>query len=484
MREDREVLARLVVPVAIAADIAHLRQIVHPGDDQRRCRSECRSAGKRPVQRGDIGTQAVVGRRVGQRGVDRQRDTAVGESAVIVAEPQVVARFQLFIGVIGADQPVERVVECRAVEAEFLREGLEFTRAGIGAGGTVQQVDLRVVGVRTLEVRIFAIAGDRGQRHIAEIPVHFARNAPVFGLALVGAAGRHVDIAVESRLRQPARILPEPEQDRDDRIVGAGEGGAAFGAVVPVEPGRYACERRKFGLDEGCGAARLVLVRIIANEADAEIAGRFEQQLAAHEIAVAVVDPHIVDDIVVEAVALEIDAVDPRGDRIAQRRVDSGFDLDRVVIAIGEGAVAREFELGRGGVDVDEAGRGVAAAQRALRAAEDLDPVERSEFGQRIARARTIDAVDEDRDRAFEAGVVADRTNATNTGRTIGFVTGRGDQQRRRDLVEVANVGHARFLEHFARHCRDRDRNVGQRLFAALRAHDDDIAAIDFGIVD
>ena len=484
VREEREVLALLVVAIAGAADVADLREVVHPSDDQRGGGAKCRRTSQRAVDRGDVGAEAVVGRRIGQRRVDGQRNAAVGEGAVVIAEPQIVTRFQLFIGVIGADQPVERVVEGRPVQAEFLGERLELARASIRPRRAIKQVDLRVVGVRTLEVRIFAIAGDRGQRDIAEIPVDLARKTPVFRLAVIGPPGGDVDIAVEGRLAQCARVLTETEQDRHDRIVRAGQRRTADRTVEAVETGRNTREWRKARLDEGRGAAGFFLLRIIAYQADAEVAVRLEQQLAADEVAVAIVDADVVHDIVVETVALEIDAVDPRGDRIAERRVDPGLDLDRVVIAIGESAVAGEFELGRGGVDVDQAGRRVTAAQRALRAAQDFDAVERPEFGHRIARTRPVDTVDEDRDRAFEAGVVADRTNATNTRGAIGFVAGRGDQQRRRHLVEVANIRDARLFEQFARDRRNRDRDIGQSLFAALRANDDDAAAIDIGGID
>jgi hypothetical protein len=96
-------------------------------------------------------------------------------------------------------------------------------------------------------------------------------------------------------------------------------------------------------------------------------------------------------------------------------------------------------------------------------------------------RARTIYAVDKDSDRAFEAGVVADGADTADTRRTVRFVTGRRNQQRGRDLVEVANVGHSGALERFGGHG---DRHVGQDLLAPLRGYDDDIAIPDICIVD
>ena len=69
-----------------------------------------------------------------------------------------------------------------------------------------------------------------------------------------------------------------------------------------------------------------------------------------------------------------------------------------------------------------------------------------AEFGQADAGARAIDAVDEHADRAFEAGVVADRADAADAGDgRAGFGRGRGDEQRRRNLVELADVGRAAY---------------------------------------
>src|SRR3546814_14856765 len=70
------------------------------------------------------------------------------------------------------------------------------------------------------------------------------------------------------------------------------------------------------------GAAAFLFARcIIGDQADRQRVGRFEQQLAAKEIAVAVVDVAVVVHIVQEAVALHPYAVDARGERVADRPV-------------------------------------------------------------------------------------------------------------------------------------------------------------------
>ena len=146
--------------------------------------------------------------------------------------------------------------------------------------------------------------------------------------------------------------------------------------------------------------------------------------------------------------------------------------------------MAAEGEFGLRGVDRDQAGGGIAAAQRALRPAQDFDPVERAELAQRIARTRAVDPVDEHRDRAFEPGVVAHGADAADTRGAVGFIAGRGDQQRGRDLGQFADVVGARTLELFGGNRVDRDRDIGKHLRAALRGHDDHVGIHHIGVLD
>src|SRR5215210_4756100 len=96
---------------------------------------------------------------------------------------------------------------------------------------------------------------------------------------------------------------------------------------------------------------------------------------------------------------------------------------------------------------MDEARRSVAAEQGALRTAQHLDPLDLAQFVEADAAARAIDAVDEHGDRAFEARIVADRADAADTGRAVAFTAGRGDEQRRGELVQLTDVGRAAVLQ-------------------------------------
>src|SRR3546814_11483364 len=100
-------------------------------------------------------------------------------------------------------------------------------------------------------------------------------------------------------------------------------------------------------------------------------------------------------------------------------------------------AGAAEFKGGLLRIDADQAGRRVAAAERALRAALHLDPVDFAEFVEADARTRAIDAVDEAGDRTFQAGVVADGADAADARRAIGLRSGPRDEHP----PERTNVG-------------------------------------------
>ena len=62
--------------------------------------------------------------------------------------------------------------------------------------------------------------------------------------------------------------------------------------------------------------------------------------------------------------------------------------------------------------------------------------------------------------------------------RRAAFGGGRGDQQRGRHLVQLADVGRARVLQRLGGDGGDRDRHVRKRLVAARRG-DDDVARVD-----
>ncbi len=332
--------------------------------------------------------------------------------------------------IIAADQPVEPVLEGRALQAQLLREGLELA---IGVGIAIEQVGRRIIIVAIIGRLVVAIGCDAGQLRAAQIIVDLAGDAPVLELAGIVAARRDADLPPIGVLRIGRRAIGETRaqrgKQRDDAV------GRAGGETARARAGFLA------DIDIDGGAAALVMIGIVGDQADGEIVVRLEEDLAAQEIAIAVVG--VADraagrvDQRQEAVALRPDAFEARGDRAADRAGDAGGGMPVIIIAVGQLAGRAEIEAGRLGDDVDEAGRRVAAKQGALRPAQHFDALDLAQIGEGRAGARAIDAVDEHRDRAFQARIVADRADAADARDAVCLGAGRDDEQRRRELVEA-----------------------------------------------
>ena len=293
--------------------------------------------------------------------------------------------------VIAAHQPVELAAERLAVEAQLLREGLELAAA---LRAEIEDVGQAVIGIGRLGVVIVAIGGDRRQLDAAQVPVDLARKTPVLGLAGIGAVGAGRDAARigvvvareilrEGRARDPG----QHRRHRRARCDQPGIGRRDIGIGLRHVGGRI----------DG-GAAILLAIAIVADQPDGEIGARLEQQLAADEIAVAIVDVPPGIHIVIEAVALRIEPVEAERDLLGERPRHRALQAPRVVIAIGRLGHAAKGELRPLGGDAEHAGRGVAPAQRALRPAQHFDALDLAQIVQAQAGARAVDAVDEGRD--------------------------------------------------------------------------------------
>ncbi len=388
-------------------------------------------------------------------------DQAVGVARIIRAVGEIVLEPQLLVREIAADQPVEAIAERIALEPQLLREGVEAVER---AAVIVAKQDVEIVEVRVLPTGIFvvAIGGDRGQFGPAEILDDFTRGAPVVDVAVIIAARRDRGVAVE-------RVVVD---DRAQAALDKGDGRRSLGHRAAARDGIVRRQERR-------AAAFLAAPRHVADQPNRQIIARLEQQLPANQRATAVVDVAARNHVVKKAVAPHPDAVDAGGDIVGNRPGRADLDPTQVVIADVDLAADFGLEARLGGDDRNEAGRSVAAEQSALRSAQHLDPVERAELGQADAGARAIDAVDEDADRAFEAGVVADGADAADTGDArAGLGRGRGDEQRRGDLVELADIAGAGQFELLRGDRADGHRHVGQRLVAPSRG-DDDVAGVD-----
>ena len=302
------------------------------------------------------GVAAGVERRRQQRLASRadQRDVGVlaQQGAVGVEDP--------VAGDVAADQPED--VLARAFQVDFLGDRFDVALGVLDQDfvGRAAPVELRVA----LEL---VVAGQRDQLHVAaDIPVdpHLA------GVEVVVLAQRPADADPGADVG-PAHGLPSPVGLVGlGRGVGGDVGGQARGVERAAGGGRReadALRRHGVGLVAPGGQRNV----------DRERVGRLDRQRGAAAIAVdlplalaaSVADlPALVAVLGAEGQA----ALDAVGDRTA----DIALEVAGLVVA--DLAADRRLEvLGRlAGDEVDQAGGGVAAIERALRPLQHLDPLQ------------------------------------------------------------------------------------------------------------
>jgi hypothetical protein len=123
-------------------------------------------------------------------------------------------------------------------------------------------------------------------------------------------------------------------------------------------------------------------------------------------------------------------------------------------------------------VEGDRADAGVAAEERALRAAQHLDAFHVEHGADDRAHARNVGAVEEDGD-AWLDRRVARRADAANGEAHVGRLRTLCDAEVRSDLRQAFDVDHIVPLERVARKSGNGDRNVLNVLGALLRGNDD-----------
>jgi hypothetical protein len=162
-------------------------------------------------------------------------------------------------------------------------------------------------------------------------------------------------------------------------------------------------ESREIAVDQRQDVS-LLLLRIVADQADLDIVARLDQHLAANAQVVVVLRLAVVVKVGEVAVAMRIG--DAQADRhlVGDQRRRGGY-AELVVVVIAQRTLGRQFgveaRLARG--DVDRAGRGVLTEQRALRSMQHFDLLQVDEVELGLAGARIIDAVEIEADTIFEA---------------------------------------------------------------------------------
>src|SRR3546814_66001 len=278
--EQRPVAIVLIIAVVDAAAIIEPVEQIERREDVGPRRA-ARAADRQRSRTG--GGAERVGRRIEEIEPAARDDAATRETAVVIAEAQIVANGQPLVGIEAADQPVELAVERLALQAQFLGEGMELA-IGVGIVGAIEDIDRAVIEIAGLARPIFAIAGDRGQLGAAEIIVDLARKAVILGLAGIAAARGDRDVAAVA-LAEGAGVLPHVGEHLDDAVLIV-----ADRCARRIGQARRIVEAADIGIDavvdiDG-GAAALVAEGIVGDQAHRQRVGRLEQQLPAQEIAV------------------------------------------------------------------------------------------------------------------------------------------------------------------------------------------------------
>ena len=278
--------------------------------------------------------------------------------------------------------------------------------------------------------------------------------------------------AAQCQSAEPSAALRRQEFAAGKR---ADEGGVGVEEAV-VQPAGQAAQHAG-----GIGLAQLLLQtgaivifpEIIGHGVDRGVFGRLPADAAADGIKVAAVNTGVVEHVGAEAVALQIGASHAHGQRVGDRQVEHALEAQRVVIAILGFASGMDAVQLRLGVDeVDHAAGGVAAEQRALRAAQHFDALQIEEFGFEQAGGEQRHAFGVDGRGAIAGHAHAKIADPADGEAGTGEVAlGEGDVGQRQ--LDVERVVDLLTLQRAGVERGHRDRHVLQALCGALRGHHD-----------
>ena len=388
-------------------------------------------------------------RRPGQLAVARDRTVAtaaIAEIVVVAAELEVPARVIDRIAVVRI-KAAERIFELRPRSEQLHFLGERFI---IIVEHEAHQIDRRAVEIGEAARLHRAPRGDRAQGQVAEravpdIPVERQRMP------------RHLEIGTDRALRR--------------NLIGAGAIGEDIG---PNEPPERRREGRADRADREHRRRALVVADVIS-VTRREIARRFPQDIGARgdlahppEIAPRRGIVPIAALIVARIAELDLDVAD-RG------QIDADAALKLVPLAVAQPDLAAELAGRLLRDEVDRAADRILAVERALRAAQHLDPLQIDGIERRAGRFRDRHAVEIEPDRliAREAGIRRRREPAHRDHRTEAVADRLVDLDIGDHRLRIVDGLHPGAFERRVGQSGHRDRHVDQPLFAALRGHHD-----------
>ena len=230
------------------------------------------------------------------------------------------------------------------------------------------------------------------------------------------------------------------------------------------------------------GVCVLVLLRVVVAVVELERIARSPHQRRADGLVLHLARFPAERQVVEVAVALPVCARDLECELLAHRDVDVAVELLVVIVAVAEAHAAAELRLRTLPGDVDDAGDRVAAEQRALRAAQDLDALQIDGLEHRAGIRADEHAVDDDADRGIEVlldvgGADAADRDRRRTARSLLQVV---DDDVGRRVGEVLQIDIEAPVELGLAHRADRGAEVLQVLLALARSHHDFLKSARF----
>ena len=311
----------------------------------------------------------------------------------------------------------------------------ERNQAGAVVAGAKERRAVATVNVTAVERFGGFVAGDRVQRHRAEVPLQARAATPGLQVGEVDAVVGHL-VAVEVLDQRVATLL-------DD--VGAEQAGGAIElALVQVE--------QRF--------------EVIAFVQELHAAGGF---VIAFEATVGSADAGVVDPVI----AALVDRRDACRPAIGQRAAVGALYVPAVVAAVADADVAIGILRRTRRIELDHAGRGVAAEQRALRTTQHfhVGQVEQREALQQRAFLHHIVVHQRHRLRRIEVEVGV--AQAADVKAREGTAVGRLDVEAGHACGQETDViaGRTEHIQLLALDRGERDRHVLGVLDTALRGH-------------
>ncbi len=294
------------------------------------------------------------------------------------AVPESRPAIDLLPEIIGAGDPVDGVVALGG-DAKLLRIlPLVIDDAALADGRQADAIDV-VVGYP-----VPGAAGGDGSKDVV-----------VGGVVDLGRQAAGIHLGMDARV--DIDIVGEGIDGRQGVADAGGAGGEGIGQ------GRAVDARRHQTGDNG-DAAVLALQAVIGDDADLELVVRRRQQLGAQGQVIVAGQVAAVVQIVHIAVTVGTGDRGAKGQLVGDDRSgDAGAQLLEAEIAAGglERSAPGLRRFARR--DVDGAGRGVLAEQRALRAAQHFDLLQVDQVELRLAGPAVIDVVDIEADALFQA---------------------------------------------------------------------------------